>query len=241
MYWFQEQFIFFPVPVSDNYVYSFDTPTKDVWLECESGKLHGVLFSSSVPSEKLVIYFKGNMGNVGGSEREASIFLELGYDVLVMDYRGSGKSKGLLSEIKLLNDAERWYDWGKSAYGDNVRVVGYSLGTTFASHVAGVKKVAHTILLAPMKSIEDMGIRRYPFIPTFLARYPLRSYEKLKKAAGQIVIYHGTHDKIVPFSSGAALLEVLGTDDSFQKVEGGTHYDLLLRDEVVLDIKSRWM
>ncbi len=242
LYWFQEKLIFLSAPVASTHQYEFEASTKDVWLTNSDALLHGVLFESQSAKERgVVLYFKGNMGNVGHSERLASLFLKLGYDVLSMDYRGSGKSRGNLSEERLLKDAELWHDWASKEYNGKIRVVGYSLGTTFASHIAAARNVSHTILFAPMWSIEDIASRRYPFVPSFLTRYPFRSYEKLQKASGQVVIYHGTADQIIPFQSGEALRAVLGADDVFKAVSGANHYDVALRNEVVRDITERWL
>jgi len=243
LYWFQEKIIFLSAPVSATHEYHFNNPTQDIWLTNSDALLHGVLFKNSQeqPTKGIVLYFKGNMGNVGHSERLAALFLKLGYDVVSMDYRGSGKSKGPLSEEKLLQDAELWHDWAAKNYRQNIRVVGYSLGTTFASHIAAVKDVSHTILFAPMWSIEDIAHRRYPYAPTFLTKYPLRSYEKLKRAVGQIIIYHGTSDKVIPFQSGEALKSVLGVDDVFNAIIGANHYNIALRKEVLSDITMRWL
>lgn len=242
LYWFQEKLIFLSAPVTATHQYEFEAPTRDVWLTNSDALLHGVLFESRSPGDRgVVLYFKGNMGNVGHSERLASLFLKLGYDVLSMDYRGSGKSRGALSEERLLKDAELWHDWANKEYSKKVRVVGYSLGTTFASHIAAARNVSHTILFAPMWSIEDIASRRYPFVPRFLTRYPLRSYEKLKNANGQVVIYHGTADQVIPFQSGQALATVLGADDVFKAISGANHYDVALRNEVVRDIAARWL
>ncbi len=241
LYWFQEKIIFLSAPVDTTHQYIFENPTEDVWLTNSDALLHGILFRNQQNKTKgVVLYFKGNMGNVGHSERLANLFLKLGYDVLSMDYRGSGKSRGELSQARLLKDAELWHDWANKKYDRNVRVVGYSLGTTFASHIAAVRDVSHTILFAPMWSLEEIANRRYPFAPTFLTRYPFRNHEKLKKASGQVVIYHGTADRIIPFQSGQALTSVLGADDTFKAIEGANHYNVALRNEVVTDITQRW-
>ncbi|WP_262691730.1 alpha/beta hydrolase [Kordiimonas aestuarii] len=246
-YSFQEHLMFHFAPVPDNYEYKFHGAYDNVTIENDDGHLHGVLFKSELINtagprpRNLVIYYKGNAGNVGDSERLAKLFLGLGYDVLSMDYRGFGKSRGPLSEEKLLDDAEKWFDWGAQRYGtQNIRVVGYSFGTTFASHVAAAKAVSNVMLFAPMRSIVDMATRRYPFLPEFLTNYPLRSDEKLKNAAGHVVIYHGTADEVVPYASGAGLQDVLGADDLFVPVEGADHYNVALRPEVQADIISRW-
>ncbi len=242
VYSMQEHLMFHFAPVSDDFRYRFRNSHTDVWLKTEDARLHGVLFETAAERRGVLVYFKGNAGNVGGSEEVAEQFLRLGFDVLSMDYRGFGKSRGSLSEESLLSDAERWYDWARQAYADeDIRVLGYSMGTTFASHVSAVRDVENAILLAPMRSVVDMGERRYPFLPVrYLSEYPLDSEAKLARADGRIVIYHGTSDRIVDYDSGKALATVSGDDDSFVTVEGGTHYDLLRRPAVQRDIASRW-
>jgi len=243
VYHYQEKLMFHFAPVPDGYIYAFHTPYDDIRLTGDDGaRLHGVLFKTRGPSRGVLIYYKGNMGNVSWSEQIAEPFLDLGFDVLSMDYRGFGKSRGELSEAALLSDAEAWYDWAADHYkGRDIRVFGYSMGTTFASHVSAVRNVSNTILFAPMKSVIDVAERRYPYLPIeILAEYPLRNDQKLAQAKGHIVIYHGTADQIIDYASGKALSAVLGPDDSFVTVPGGTHYDLPWREDVRADIRARW-
>lgn len=242
-YFFQEHLMFHFAPVPETHQYHFNSSTEDVWLSSQGGQLHGILFKAHEDrkARELVVYYKGNAGNVSGSERMARLFLGMGYDVLSMDYRGFGKSRGELSEKSLLDDAERWFDWGRDNYGDeNVRVVGYSMGTTFASHVAAARAAGNVILFAPMKSVVDMASRRYPFLPEFLTNYPLRSDEKLAHAPGHVVIYHGTADEVVPFASGEGLKDYLGPDDAFVPVDGANHYTVAIQTSVQADITARW-
>lgn len=242
VYYMQEHLMFHFAPVSDDFKYRFRNSHSDVWLDTKDARLHGILFETGAERRGVLVYFKGNAGNVGSSEDVAEQFLGLGFDVLSMDYRGFGKSRGPMSEDSLLADAERWYDWAQNTYaGEEVRVLGYSMGTTFASHVSAVRDVTNAILLAPMRSVVDVGERRYPYLPVrYLSEYPLDSEAKLARAEGRIIIYHGTRDRVVDYDSGKALATVLGDDDSFVTVEGGTHYDLLRRPAVQRDIASRW-
>ena len=240
----QEHLMLNFAPVADNHAYAFDTAVEDIWLEREGARLHGVLFrtDAAVPARGLVLYYKGNAGNVGNSSKMARTFLGLGFDVMSMDYRGFGKSRGPLSEDALLADAEAWYDLARERYGQqDIRVVGYSFGSTQASHVAATRPVEDLILFAPMKSILDLGRRRYPWVPTFISRFPLRSDLKLMQAhTARIVIYHGTADAVVPFASGAELKSVIGADDAFVEVAGAGHGDLPWTALVQEDIALRW-
>ncbi|TNE61991.1 MAG: alpha/beta fold hydrolase [Alphaproteobacteria bacterium] len=237
----QDRLMFHFAPVNAEYQYQFESEHADVWLDNGEAKLHGILFKTPDKPRGVVVYYKGNAGNVGWSESMSDQFQNMGFDVLSMDYRGFGKSRGELSYGALLADAEMWFDWAADQYGaKNVRVVGYSLGTTFASHVAAARNVGNVILFAPMKSIEDIAERRYPFLPSFLAAYPFRNDEELARAPGRLIIYHGTRDDIIPFASGEELTGVLGDDDVFIRVEGATHYDLPWRNDVQDDVARRW-
>ena len=242
----QENILFGFAPVSDNHQYSFSVPNEDVTLDGEGYSLHGIRFKSEPDSSnRLVLYFKGNGGNVGNSEKMARTFTDLGFDVLSMDYRGYGKSKGDLFEAALLDDALRWYDWATEQAYPEIRVVGWSMGSAFSSHLAANRPVDHLIHFAPFKSVLDMGTRSFPFIPEFLSAividYPFRNDLKLASANLQsYTIYHGTDDRIVPFASGTALAEYLGDKVKLFPVRGATHNSVPWEDEVLRDIRSNW-
>ena len=242
----QEDALFLFAPVPDNHEYSFSLPTKDVTLDGEGYSLHGVLFKSESGSNKrLVLYFKGNGGNVGNSETMARTFTDLGFDVLSMDYRGYGKSKGERSEAAMLDDALRWHDWGTEQAYSEIRVVGWSMGSAFSSHLAANRPVDHLIQFAPFKSVIDMGARTFPVVPEFLfailSEYPFRNDLKLASANLQsYTIYHGTDDRVVPFASGKALAEYLGDKVRLFPVEGASHDSIPWEAEVLRDIRSNW-
>lgn len=243
LYGWQENVLFHFLPVDESHAFAFDMPTREVWLDRPDGaRLNGVVFLADEPRRGAIVYYKGNAGNVGHSESMARIFTPLGFDVVSMDYRGFGKSRGEMSEDALIDDAVAWYDWTKARYAEeDVRIVGYSLGTSLSAQVAERRLAGDVILFAPMKSVLDVGQRRYPFVPSFLARYPLRSDLALADAgASRIVIYHGTEDEVIPLASGIELKPLLGPDDAFEVIEGADHVDLPWRAEVVADINRRW-
>jgi pimeloyl-ACP methyl ester carboxylesterase len=237
----QESLIFNFAPVSQDHDYEFPKPHEEIWLENGGAKLHGVFYPTQQSRQGVILYFKGNAGNIGYSPKMAQTFLSRGFDFIAMDYRGFGKSTGELSEANLLSDASLWYDYAKTRFpDDDLRVVGYSLGTTFASHLAGTESINQTLLFAPMKSILDMGKRRYPFLPDFLSRYPFRSDLKIKKAGGEVLVFHGTDDRIVPHASGIELEQSFNGDDSFYTIEGANHFDLPWRTDVLEILDREW-
>lgn len=241
LYLFQEHVIFYLAPVDKAHRYSLAGEAEDVWLENEGAALHGILFKTSLNRRGAVLFFKGNAGNVGDLEQLAGIFLSLGFDTLVMDYRGSGKSRGPLSESNLMADADLWFNWVAKTYeGEDIRLAAHSVGTAFAAPVAAKHGVEHIMLFAPMKSGLDMARRLYPWLPGFLMRYPLRTDLAFEGITGQVIIYHGTADQVVPFASGAALQPLLKTGDAFLAIEGAGHNDLPWHPTVLADIRNRW-
>jgi len=236
IYFVQEGLVFTPTVVTPIHNYGFKGDVDDLWLDREDGaKLHVVRFNNGGDRGKL-LYFHGNGGNNGYSERMAETFTNLGYEVYGIDYRGYGKSRGDRSEAAMLEDAEYFYD-KVSRYGkDEIVIVGWSLGTVFASHVASERETKELILFAPMSSAIDIGKRRYPFIPEFISDYPFRTDQKFSKIKAPVTIYHGKQDMIVPHASGIMLKEYFKEDDRFISVEGATHNSIPFDAQVIEDI-----
>lgn len=190
-----------------------------------------------------IVYYKGNAGNISDIPWLTEVFRDMGYDIYAFDYRGFGESVGPMAEQPMLQDATAFYDLVQSERPDEgLRIVGYSLGTTFASHVTRERAAGNTLLFAPMKSVLDLAQRFYPVLPSSLSRYPLRSDLKLKGTENsKILIFHGTADRIVPFASGKALADfAFDEDDTFIPIEGADHGSIIHDDRVHAEIKERW-
>lgn len=247
LYFFQEGLIFNFAPVAADYQYSYSRPHEFLSLNKKDGAtLHGVIFQHNPtrPSDQVVLYFKGNAGNIGRSEEMAAPYLEMGYDFISMDYRDFGKSRGEFTEAALLADALDWYNLAVSKYGQgNVKILAWSMGGAFAAHVAANTDAQDFIVFAPFKSVIDMGYRRYPFIKhEWFTRFPLRSDLRLAQVKDKsYVIYHGTEDKVVPHASGQALHRAANRQSiDFITIKGANHMDIPWRTEVLQDVKRRW-
>ncbi|WP_374763978.1 alpha/beta hydrolase [Yunchengibacter salinarum] len=238
----QEQMIFHKAPVAQDHDYGFGAQVSHHFLNRPDGaRLHGVIHPARGERRGVVVYYKGNAGNVGNGRRMADTFTGMGFDVVAMDHRGYGKSRGDLSESAFLGDGLAWYDWARSRYpGEDVRVVGYSLGTTLAAHVVHKRDPGNVILFAPMRSVLHLGKARYPFVPDFISRFPLRSDLRLSENNDSILIYHGNQDRIIPPSSALALKPVLDDSDHFMMVAGATHASIPWEKAVLRDIHRRW-
>lgn len=235
----QENLLFANIQVSIDHQYNFKREVEDVWYDRPDGaRLHGVRFNKG-GAKGLVLYFPGNGGNLGYSERFVDIFTARGYEVLGYDYRSYGKSRGELSERALYADALAVFDVEQKKFKpENIMLVALSFGTTQAAYVAANRDVARVIMFAPMASVLDMGQRYYPFLPDFISNYPFRTDLLFDKIKAPVSIYHGSADTVVPIDSSLLLLNHFKESDSYMRVEGATHFDIPYRPEVQEDLED---
>ncbi len=229
LYVFQEKFIFLDGELPTGFQYAFDADYEEVNLKGEAdGSLNALHFKVDNP-KGLVLYFHGNQGNLTRWGKVVLDFTKFGYDVIVMDYRGYGKSSGKRSKEILLNDAELFYQYALNNYLEkDITLYGRSLGTGIASWLAGRHSPKSLILETPYYSLASVAQRFYPVYPSKLAlRYNFRSYKYLQRADCPIYIFHGTEDEVVPYKSGKRLYKSLSPDQvQMITIEGGRHKDL---------------
>ncbi len=155
-----------PEVLPQDYSYEFSENFEEVFLSSEDGaKLNALHFKVEEP-KGVVLYFHGNAGELSSWGRVVQKFVEMNYDVLVMDYRTYGKSTGKLSQKALYNDAQLFYDYLLKRYTeDKIVVYGRSLGTTFATYVAAENHPQQLILEAPFYSLDEVARDRFPIYP----------------------------------------------------------------------------
>ena len=149
-YLFQEKFIFLSTKLDQDYVYQFEHEFEELFIETEDGaRLNGLHFKQENP-RGIIVYYHGNAGDLSRWGLITSYFLKFNYEVLVMDYRGYGKSTGKISEAALYNDANLFYDKAKEQFPErNIIVYGRSLGTAIAANVASKNNPKKLVLETP--------------------------------------------------------------------------------------------
>ncbi|HEX4958603.1 MAG TPA: alpha/beta fold hydrolase, partial [Lacibacter sp.] len=129
-YLIQEKLIFKPEKLKDDFEFKYDAPFKEVSFEPEAGvKISGIHFHVKKP-HGLIIYFHGNTRSIKGWGKYARDFYRFGYDVLLVDYRGFGKSTGKRSEKAMLNDMQYVYNEMLVKFPeDHILIYGRSMGS----------------------------------------------------------------------------------------------------------------
>ena len=109
---FQDKLIFRADKLDPSYIFKFDRPFEEYFIPTPDGHSINILwFKPSGESRGLVLYFHGNANNLQRWGNYAEDMVQLGYEVVMMDYRGYGKSTGTPSEQFLYDDAALLYQW----------------------------------------------------------------------------------------------------------------------------------
>lgn len=225
MYFFQEQFIFLPEKLSNDFKFEFNQPFKEINIQDENGKIiNGVLFTAD-SSKGLIFYLHGNAGSVRNWGKVAHAYTSLHYDIFIPDYPGYGKSEGTIkSEDQLFSDIQTVYNKLKTQYKeDSIAIIGYSIGTGLAAKLASDNHPKQIILQAPYYNLTDMMKRIYPVIPTFILKYKFETNKYLQKCSMPVVLFHGNADNVIYYGSSLKLQKEFKSTDTLITLDGQGH------------------
>ncbi|WP_024769448.1 alpha/beta hydrolase [Aquimarina macrocephali] len=241
LYFFQEKIIFQPEKLSDDFVFQFKHPFEEFFIKTnDNSRLNAIRFVNEDP-KGVILYFHGNKGSLKRWGEIAMFFAKKKYDIIVMDYRGYGKSTGKISEQKLYEDAQLFYNYVLELYPkDQITIYGRSIGTGIAVKVASDNQPGHLILETPYYNMNDIAENWLPYFPTNkLLRYKIPSNKFIQNVVCDITIYHGTDDRVVPYASGKLLFNSISASNKRMiTIPKGSHNDLIKFEEYLTTIDN---
>ncbi len=229
LYFFQERFLFHPEKLPEDFKFQYENQkVKEYNLEIKKGVIINGLHFQAVNSKGVVFYLKGNSKSIKGWGKFAVDFTIHGYDVIMIDYRGFGKSTGKMSQESMKHDALLVYDKLKEIINeDKIIVYGRSLGTGLATKVASMNNPRMLVLACPYFSMSKNVKRYLPLIPLGLVmRYQMPTYKWIKYVDCPIKIIHGTNDKVIKFKSSLKLSKMKPNSTRLYPIIDGGHKNL---------------
>jgi len=180
------------------------------------------------PGKPVILYFHGNGGALRYRVERFRRLIGAGIGLVALEYRGYGGLSGSPSEQGLIRDAEAAYAYTAAHYPvRQIAVWGESLGSGVAVALAAEKPVGRVILEAPFTSALAIGESRYWYLPVrLLMKDRFRSDRRIKKVTAPLLILHGVHDRVVPFSMGERLFELANQPKHIVRFLDGGHEDL---------------
>ena len=187
-----------------------------IWLETESGKVESWLLppvsGSATGPVPAVIFGHGNGELIDFWPDGLQGFCRLGLAVLLVEYPGYGRSAGSPSQGSITEAFVAAYDAliaRKDIDSSRILLFGRSLGGGAVCALSVKRPSTALILMSTFTSARSFA-KRY-LAPSFLVRDPLDNLSVVEKYNGPILIIHGRHDTVIPFSHGAALSKAART------------------------------
>ncbi len=229
LYYLQEYFLFKPEKLAKDFQFLYENQVVEEYnLETRDGAtINGLHFRVKSP-KGVVLYLKGNSKSIKGWGKFAVDFTRNNYDVIMVDYRGFGKSTGKRSQKAIKHDIQYIYNKIRERVSEEYIILyGRSMGSGFATKLASMNNPKMLILDAPYYSLTKVTSRYMPFMPlSVILRYPMPTYKWLKYVNCPIRIIHGTQDKLIPFKSSVKLSQIKPKQTRLYPVIGGGHKNM---------------
>ncbi len=204
--------------------------TKEIKIKTDDNVKITLWYKPATYGEKTLVYFQGNNGNLSYRTDKIKSFINHGFGIMAVSYRGYGNSEGKPSEEGLYKDARSSIDYliKHNINVSNLVFYGESLGSGIAVQM-GTEYSAHAVILeSPYTSVTDVAQERYPIIPVkTLIKDHFDSKSKIKNVKAPILIMHGYKDTVVPIAQGKSLFALANApkEGKFFKEYNHTSFD----------------
>lgn len=229
VYFLQDYLMFKPEKLPADFQFHYENQeTEEYNVQTRDGAtINGLRFKAKSP-RGIVFYLKGNSKSIKGWGKFAVDFTRHGYDVLMVDYRGFGKSTGRRTQKAIKRDLQVIYNKIKDSVSEKYIILyGRSLGSGFAAKLASMNNPRMLIMDAPYYSLSRVAKKYVPFMPlSLLLKFPMPTYKWLKYVNCPIHIIHGTDDKLIPYKTSVKLSKIKPKSTTLYTVIGGGHKNL---------------
>ena len=202
---------------------------EDLYLKTADGLLINAWFVKVSDKAATILSVHGNEGNMDDGDRLEKIkfFHDLGFNVLMFDYRGYGRSQGYPTEQGVYLDAQTAYDYLKTRSDiDHNRILAYgaSLGGAVAIDLATKRKLAALIVDSCFTSAKDVAEDWYPFLPSWMMGVKFDNVSKVGNLNMPKLFMYSAQDEMVSRGVGEGLFLAAGNPKEFL-LTSGAHND----------------
>jgi hypothetical protein len=221
--------VYYPMPYPDgDWNLQTEAGAQDVWLTTSDGIRLNAWWCPKRSSRFATLFLHGNAGNVTHRIDHARAINAAGLAVLLVDYRGYGKSKGHPSEAGLGLDAEAAYESLTQLGFKRTQIIlhGESLGSAVAVKLASARPCAGLILESPFASLGEMAGKVLPIVGPLVV-HGFNSKHSITQVHTPVLVIHGDADEVVPFAQVEAVFGAANPPKQFWRIPGAHHNDLL--------------
>lgn len=218
LWWGQESLLFQPQRLPENHRFQVGPDVVETWVDVPGARLNALHLRRPQP-DAVVFFVHGNAGSLDNWFVDLDFYRQANVDLFMFDFRGYGKSTGRIeSQAQLEADVRAAWDsiapqylGARQGARQGVRKVFYgrSLGTGPATTLATQVTPDLLVLVSPYSSMVAVARQLYPWVPSALLRYPLRTEDILPSVQSPVLLAHGGKDTLIPPSHSLALKALL--------------------------------
>ncbi|MCL1475408.1 alpha/beta hydrolase [Argonema antarcticum] len=235
LFFLQQRFIFIPTHSFQKTPAFYKINYKNIYLPVPKhlggGLIHGWWMPAKKSNLGTLLYLHGRGLNIGSNVNQAYRFQQLGFSVLLIDYRGYGQSQGNFpTESQLYQDAEMAWNYlvkQQTIPADKILIYGHSLGSAVAIELA-IKhpEAAGLIVQSSFTSMADM-IAIYPYFRSFpiglILTNRFDSINKVKSLRIPVLFVHGIADPMIPHTMSEKLYKAAPYPKQLLLIPGAKH------------------
>ncbi len=240
---FQRSLLYLPPPIGPLTPADFNTPFSAVTIQNSAGESIDGWWIEQNKEAKTVLYLHGNGATLSMLAHVSRIFYDLGWNALIFDYRGYGKSSAAkLTEESVVADGLTAYGWlqDRGVKTEDMIIWGHSLGSAVAAQVAFRTDPACVVLEGSFPSTFKMARAHYPWL--LLAPWMIADTFETAQAVQQhkykLLVMHAQKDAVIPLHMGKEVFSAASDPKQFLLIKGIGHNDFpAVYKEYLSDIK----
>ena len=208
-------------------------------LQVEKGVyLEGVVYEPEEKAVSTMLYFGGREQDSVTLVGKFSIHFP-DIRIVSFNYRGYGTSGGEPSEAAYHGDALKVFDYVTEHFERPV-VLGYSLGSNVAVHVAVRRQPKYLILVAAFESVPALSRAKKLPVPDFFVKHRFATIDEIDKVTVPFSLYVTVDDGFVPIKQPRKLKAQAKEEMliDYKEFQGYNHAQLLFSDEVCEEIAT---
>lgn len=212
----------------------------DFTIPVQNDTISGIFIKPKNDAIATVLFFHGSGGNVSKYIFMTKPLVEAGYQVIMVDFRGYGKSTGIPNHLNIADDGQKFLDYSlalKEVKNKPVILYGASMGSQVAAHLAknNQQKINALVLDGCISSFNDVAIKFAPQFETYLKTvpFPYSAKEDIKTVTIPKLFIHSEGDKMIPIEEGKSVYDNAPDPKKFIEYNGD-HLEGMVKDKDVI-------
>lgn len=224
----QRNFIYFPLTTKPSQAYYGATDMQVVKLKPDENLTLESWYKKAKGGQPTILYMHGNGGHIGIRMPFIRQFLDKGFGVFLLGYRGYGGNPGKPTEQGLYEDARSAVKYLQLENIEPTKLVFYgeSLGTALAIKMATEFSACSIVLQAPFTNLKELARHHYPFLPILPLFDTYDSLKIIQDVNIPLIFVHGEKDFIVPIHLSKKLFENANEPKTFHVIHDKGHNDI---------------